>query len=61
MTISFKNKTLPISDVLGKVITIKKNDLVIKDRLLRCESIKVFRIGTLRTKLNAFKQFELVE
>lgn len=61
MTISFKNKTMPISDVLGKVITIKKNDLIIKDRLLRGESIKVFRIGTLKTKLNAFKQFELVE
>ena len=52
---------MPISDVLGKVITIKKNDLVIKDRLLRSESINVFRIGTLKTKLNAFKQFELVE
>lgn len=52
---------MPISDVLGKVITIKKNDLVIKDRLLRGESINVFRIGTLKTKLNAFKQFELVE
>ena len=61
MIISFKNKTMPISEVLGKVITIKKNDLVIKDRLLRGESIKVFRIGTLKTKLNAFKPFELVE
>jgi hypothetical protein len=61
MTISFKNKTLPISEVLGRVITIKKNELIINGRFLRGDSKKVFRIGTLKTKLNAFKQFELVE
>ena len=61
MTINFKNKTLPISEVLGKVITIKKNELIINGRFLRGKSKEVFRIGTLKTKLNAFKQFELVE
>lgn len=61
MTISFKNKTMPISKVLGRVITIKKNDIVIKDRLLRGDSNGVYKIGTLKTKLNAFKQFEMVE
>ena len=61
MTINFKNKTLPISEVLGRVITIKKNELIINGRFLRGESKEVFRIGTLKTKLNAFKQFELVE
>lgn len=61
MIINFKNKTVNISDVLGNVITIKKNDLIIKDRLLRSYGKNIFKIGTLKTKLNAFKQFEMVD
>lgn len=61
MNINFKNKTMQLSDVLGKVITLKKNELVIKDRLLRGDGQDIFRIGKLKTKINAFKQFELVD
>lgn len=61
MTIKFKNNELPIGEILGRVITIQKQNLLIKNRLLRAESNNVFKVGSLKTKKNAFKQFNLIE
>ena len=58
-TVTFKNGEYNLSDVLGVMVTLKKNDFVISGRFLRGEGDNIFKCDKLKTKKNALKQFEV--